>query len=279
MHDPAHRSASTAHPRSRGENGQASAAYFAALGSSPLTRGKPRQDQSSQPNATAHPRSRGENAWIAASLSWSMDSSPLTRGKRRIGLYQGRRVRLIPTHVGKTSQRTRASPPARAHPHSRGENGPTSYAGNITVGSSPLTRGKPRGEGAPCVPEGLIPTHAGKTAETHSSPTATWAHPRSREDNIFIVTPWGQGKGSSLLTRRKRVVVEEPLVGLGLIPAHAGKTDGDVYHCSDHGAHPRSHGENHWRRTTDFALNGSLYSLRNFSFKASKMSSEKALMS
>ena len=30
-----------AHPRSRGENGQASAAYFAARGSSPLTRGKP----------------------------------------------------------------------------------------------------------------------------------------------------------------------------------------------------------------------------------------------
>ena len=43
--------------------------------------------------------------------------------------------------------------------------------------------------------------------------------------------------------------------------------------------HPHSRGENHWRRSTDFALNGSLYSLRNFSFKASKMSSEKALMS
>ena len=32
---------SRAHPRSRGENGQTSAAYFAAKGSSPLTRGKP----------------------------------------------------------------------------------------------------------------------------------------------------------------------------------------------------------------------------------------------
>ena len=70
-----------AHPRSRGENGQRSAAYFAAQGSSPLTRGKPDWRRRRSLGAGlipahagktlvgegdervhwAHPRSRGEN--------------------------------------------------------------------------------------------------------------------------------------------------------------------------------------------------------------------------
>ena len=81
LHDPAHRTASTAHPHSRGETGQCGRGPWSAQGSSPLTRGKPAAD--SVPSARvglipahagktsshvtlrsvtwAHPRSRGEN--------------------------------------------------------------------------------------------------------------------------------------------------------------------------------------------------------------------------
>ena len=92
----------TAHPRSRGENGQASASYFAGQGSSPLTRGKPHRTvgrpgppglipahagktgerAESGCGQRAHPRSRGENALITVAAMVVAGSSPLTRGKR-----------------------------------------------------------------------------------------------------------------------------------------------------------------------------------------------------
>ena len=97
-----HGGASRAHPRSRGENGQASASYFAGQGSSPLTRGKhhtPRPDSRAVglipahagkticlPHEAAvdaaHPRSRGENGAGAVVGAGAAGSSPLTRGKR-----------------------------------------------------------------------------------------------------------------------------------------------------------------------------------------------------
>ena len=90
-----------AHPRSRGENAQASATASAWSGSSPLTRGK----RISEPTfvrdlglipahagktcrlrggfgtAVAHPRSRGENLVRPGRCSAHAGSSPLTRGK------------------------------------------------------------------------------------------------------------------------------------------------------------------------------------------------------
>ena len=46
LHDPAHRSASKAHPHSRGENAERGAQILGYLGSSPLMRGKLRSSQS-----------------------------------------------------------------------------------------------------------------------------------------------------------------------------------------------------------------------------------------
>ena len=117
-----------AHPRSRGENGQASAAYFAAQGSSPLTRGKPqRRFRRTRPlglipahagktpvcsprrsPARAHPRSRGENWLCRACSASSTGSSPLTRGKRAFLAYRSGSEGLIPAHAGKTRRSQRA---------------------------------------------------------------------------------------------------------------------------------------------------------------------------
>ena len=92
-----------AHPRSRGENVAHRVHVLAAVGSSPLTRGKqepvhpPTQGVrlipahagktspgSAAPAATsAHPRSRGENLVLPRPARIEAGSSPLTRGKRR----------------------------------------------------------------------------------------------------------------------------------------------------------------------------------------------------
>ena len=133
---------SKAHPRSRGENGQASAAYFAARGSSPLTRGKlgcpippaargglipahagkTALEKNGAYTGKAHPRSRGENRRERHTRSNGAGSSPLTRGKPRHWRAHHRPPRLIPAHAGKTAAWDITADGFTAHPRSRGEN-------------------------------------------------------------------------------------------------------------------------------------------------------------
>ena len=219
-------------------------AFTSAKGSSPLTRGKPgrrtcaptrrrlipahagkTQPCASEPsNQKAHPRSRGENACCPPGRVQKTGSSPLTRGKP-VSIDEMRGVRgLIPAHAGKTPRRLAAARSRSAHPRSRGEN---SYATKPTterIGSSPLTRGKPR-DHAEVGHEGrLIPAHAGKTPRHHARVPMRRAHPRSRGENVHAVPPNRREDGSSPLTRGKLTHTRSRLTSMRLIPAHAGKT-------------------------------------------------------
>ena len=133
-------------------------------------------------------------------------------------------MRLIPAHAGKTSGWFSLRPVRRAHPRSRGENNNRPVIGLMTMGSSPLTRGKRgvlvAGRAAPR----LIPAHAGKTAATMEYSSASTAHPRSRGEDCDAADFETVAQGSSPLTRGKRKVQAGENVILGLIPAHAGKT-------------------------------------------------------
>ena len=112
----------------------------------------------------------------------------------------------------------------RAHPRSRGENGHGRRFHLRPRGSSPLTRGKPEeGDG-----------RAG----------ADVAHPRSRGENPVPPLTGISILGSSPLTRGKPHRVRLAPRGLGLIPAHAGKTPRSERRCPPRRAHPRSRGEN-----------------------------------
>ena len=131
-------------------------------------------------------------------------------------------------------------------------------------GSSPLTRGKLEEPGADLAQSGLIPAHAGKTLRVSARPHGPRAHPRSRGENTGGQLSGRRCVGSSPLTRGKRPTRTRPAptrgsspltrgkrrFGLrgggagGLIPAHAGKTDGASRHPSPSRAHPRSRGEN-----------------------------------
>ena len=112
------------------------------------------------------------------------------------------------------------------------------------MGSSPLTRGK-RGEDRFSRPRlGLIPAHAGKTAnETNVKPYYE-AHPRSRGENTRNHKLGLPGKGSSPLTRGKRCGQCCARGSARLIPAHAGKTAAREISDLLAWAHPRSRGEN-----------------------------------
>ena len=111
-------------------------------------------------------------------------------------------------------------------------------------GSSPLTRGKRvLGEGD-SLSDGLIPAHAGKTCSRRPLETIRGAHPRSRGENYPFRTRSSGQAGSSPLTRGKLALEALDNAGLGLIPAHAGKTQTRPESRRPIGAHPRSRGEN-----------------------------------
>ena len=177
--------ASRAHPRSRGENSLSADAASSSAGSSPLTRGKPRDGPrcssarrlipahagktlrvlESATDRAAHPRSRGENEDYMCDPAFEDGSSPLTRGKLAIATRRSAAVRLIPAHAGKTSSCALSFLTRAAHPRSRGENLSTRRKPQALSGSSPLTRGKPAGSFSPGISRRLIPAHAGKTRE------------------------------------------------------------------------------------------------------------------
>ena len=152
--------------------------------------------------------------------------------------------RLIPAHAGKTGTRRQSQSQGEAHPRSRGENLIAPLMTATRAGSSPLTRGKllphPRVQRS-CR---LIPAHAGKTWRDGRTSAPAWAHPRSRGENALDVDPTDVDDGSSPLTRGKHGCRDRSLVGLRLIPAHAGKTSGAVPRRAPTRAHPRSRGEN-----------------------------------
>ena len=172
----------------------------------------------------AHPRSRGENVAAELRLRVAKGSSPLTRGKPRAHRRPPGRAGLIPAHAGKTGAGRRPHPGGQAHPRSRGENMVARVGLLVSVGSSPLTRGKLpclSGRG-PCI--GLIPAHAGKTVHRLQHRNMAWAHPRSRGENVCATRLVCVAQGSSPLTRGKLNKQSVIACARGLIPAHAGKT-------------------------------------------------------
>ena len=114
----------------------------------------------------------------------------------------------------------------------------------IRQGSSPLTRGKHEGKRRGLLRLGLIPTHAGKTGQRHASSSSPRTHPRSRGENSSSSLDSRREAGSSPLRRGKLVFTALALVDVGLIPAHAGKTECKHGEPVSDRAHPRSRGEN-----------------------------------
>ena len=202
---------------------------FSRVGLIPAHAGKTSVGCSESRRTWAHPRSRGENASRGDRPRARCGSSPLTRGKQVRASRCLARLGLIPAHAGKTMRRARIRSSMRAHPRSRGENSPLHLTPSEVQGSSPLTRGKPISCGVVGASHRLIPAHAGKTTRAVCRRRGTRAHPRSRGENLLRIPASELVKGSSPLTRGKRLTDKRSPGGVRLIPAHAGKTRSSAY--------------------------------------------------
>ena len=235
---------SGAHPRSRGENRVGWGPLRGREGSSPLTRGKPHPNHERTHSHGLIPAHAGKTLRQRRQGHSVHGSSPLTRGKRPSAISPRASPGLIPAHAGKTRSACVGSVSMRAHPRSRGENMNRSTSGHSCEGSSPLTRGKRGDDLHGRDTSGLIPAHAGKTRQRRPTGRCSRAHPRSRGENIISRDGSFVARGSSPLTRGKRVAGRLARHLAGLIPAHAGKTRSGRDRRRAPGAHPRSRGEN-----------------------------------
>ena len=183
--------------------------------------------------------------------------SPLTPGKPPPRAVRGADLRLIPAHAGKTNRDSILGPKVAAHPRSRGENHGLSPGKSARLGSSPLTRGKRVASSGFGGEVGLIPAHAGKTAGVRRADQGDGAHPRSRGENAILLGVPFTTAGSSPLTRGKPSSRCAAPLTVGLIPAHAGKTDRAWRRGVHPQAHPRSRGENFTCLATTVVSSGS----------------------
>ena len=169
-------------PLTRGKHGHGTHSH-GHHGLIPAHAGKTAAESVSQNEAPAHPRSRGENDTEFCAGVVGVGSSPLTRGKRVLLRTGGAGDRLIPAHAGKTHALRRQHEAGPAHPRSRGENAVVRPLTSLSVGSSPLTRGKLGCEDRLPGTSRLIPAHAGKTSPRSGTASLPSAHPRSRGEN------------------------------------------------------------------------------------------------
>ena len=173
---------------------------------------------------TAHPRVGGENTYFEAMFATQAGSSP--RGRGKLGDLPALRdeLGLIPAWAGKTIKLSDSASSSAAHPRVGGENQSPNGTPQSASGSSPRGRGKRRRVPASCARQRLIPAWAGKTWPVSADLAPHSAHPRVGGENTDSVMAWFLTLGSSPRGRGKREQAAGPVVGVGLIPAWAGKT-------------------------------------------------------
>ncbi len=150
---------------------------------------------------------------------------------------------LIPARAGRTPIPARSTRGTRAHPRSRGEDGPGARPAHPDWGSSPLARGGHRRERRGPRARGLIPARAGRTWGVIEENWSGRAHPRSRGEDGSSHALHTSRSGSSPLARGGRTAPHLHRCGAGLIPARAGRTAWSARCRPGRGAHPRSRGE------------------------------------
>ena len=146
------------------------------------------------------------------------------RGSRRLIMIACYKAGIIPAHAGLTFVFATSAESVWDHPRACGAH---QYAVNVMVqqmGSSPRMRGSRR-YGEPLLARrGIIPAHAGLTAEHNRQVAHGRDHPRACGAHSLIFASFGGPLGSSPRMRGSLIVGTIDVIAGGIIPAHAGLT-------------------------------------------------------
>ena len=171
------------HPSRCGENRLYLTSESTRSGSSPRTRGKPKQPSRNLTAYRDHPRGRGENRVYYDTHTCSMGSPPQVRGK-----------------LGKTAEIRHRR---QDHPRRCGENGLNLQTCHHMIGSPPQVRGK-HDTTVPAVRQYRItPAGAGKTRHGRTDSGCHRDHPRRCGENISAVRLIASLQGSPPQVRGK----------------------------------------------------------------------------
>ena len=150
---------------------------------------------------------------------------------------------ITPAHAGKRAARAGGRAHSRDHPRTCGEKACLSAIASHASGSPPHMRGKVAGGSGKTLLTGITPAHAGKSLNQLLILGISWDHPRTcGEKKCHAVhrtlvqgsPPHMRGKGGTYHTMGR---------GLGITPAHAGKSVLPLIDPDHRGDHPRTCGE------------------------------------
>ena len=193
---------------------------------------------------TDHPHAGGENKALCWGRSDQCGPSPRGWGKQHRQEREGRKVRTIPTRVGKTAARPRSRRNSSDHPHAGGENSIRShYKGHIN-GPSPRGWGKRAGRPRGRSPPRTIPTRVGKTRTPGSMEVPQPDHPHAGGENIPADEGMALLTGPSPRGWGKRSRPSPRLGGPRTIPTRVGKTGRANTSAPFNSDHPHAGGEN-----------------------------------
>ena len=165
------------------------------------------------------------------------------RGKGRFYSCVTPPERITPAHAGKRQHRRNHHPADEDHPRACGEKERTQRYDKRAVGSPPRMRGKEDGYTSCTRLCGITPAHAGKSITTEVANDINRDHPRACGEKSQGHKSWTERRGSPPRMRGKE---QDPLhgaAGLGITPAHAGKSHVGYHDFSTIWDHPRACGE------------------------------------
>ena len=189
-----------------------------------------------------HPRACGAHAVVLILTVVGMGSSPRMRGSRHAHRSASHRRGIIPAHAGLTIFVYIQVSHRWDHPRACGAHVFSSPADIGGWGSSPRMRGSLHDEiqtGFVC---GIIPAHAGLTPIRTNDQHFHRDHPRACGAHVRMSCERTSGTGSSPRMRGSLDLTGWKRLKLGIIPAHAGLTNGQYPYIPPHRDHPRACG-------------------------------------
>ncbi|KXS38168.1 MAG: hypothetical protein AWU55_1646 [Halomonadaceae bacterium T82-2] len=225
-------------------------------GSIPAGAGKPAYGGRGSGKTRVDPRGCGEAKSDAFALWVVQGRSPRVRGSLDDVLQALVLDGSIPAGAGKPTSPHSARSAIRVDPRGCGEAAAIDWNSQPVQGRSPRVRGSHQQEARPVPRVGSIPAGAGKPCGCTSACGNTWVDPRGCGEARRPGDDLAGGAGRSPRVRGSLLCRHLDAIGLGSIPAGAGKPHGGFNDRADQGVDPRGCGEAAATRPSSMCFTG-----------------------